>query len=167
MLYKTLNSTYLVKFINGPLVLLSYFELDKNFDELKYIDFIVKFKKNLKFYVKECKESVDHFYSKYANTIIFNDVLTVDNIERFKLSPGLLNNESYLKQIYDGKRFDMTKINNILMISCEFLQDKNSFVKLNKTDIQKKTPNYIWLAIMLTILLFVYLFYEYNHKKLN
>lgn len=174
MSYISLNPTYLVKFIgssSGHLVLLPYFELDEHVEQLRHVDFIVKLKEGLKFDITKCVEHKDIFANKYTNAIKFNDILTVDNIERFKLSPSLWSKESYLKQIYDGKIFDMEKINNIVLISSEFLQDNNSFTHikntLSKNNKTKKLPNYLWLFIILMILLLGYVSYEYFTTSKN
>lgn len=168
MSYRTVNSVYLVQFMNGPLVLWPYFELDEEGVQFKHVDFVIKFKEGLVFDIKECEERKGFFTDTYTNTVKFNDILTVDNIERFKLSQSLWSKESYLKQIYDGKSFDMTKLNDIVMISSDFLQDGN-LIELEETkttnEIKKKLPNYVWVTIILIMLLIAYLFYEYNYKK--
>ena len=83
MSYKALNPTYLVQFINGPLVLRKYFELDKDNDgaQWSHVDFVIKLKEGFTFDVKECKERKGIFNDSYTNTIFFNNIKIVKIIK--------------------------------------------------------------------------------------
>jgi hypothetical protein len=154
MNYKSLQPIYLVQFNRRPIVLLKYFELDEFIEQWRHVDFVVKLKEGINFSTKHCDEKKGAFGEKYSNTVSFNEVLTVDHIDRFKLSPNLYK-ESYLKQIYDGKVFDMSKLNNIVMISDSFLEDNDIFDVTSK-----KMSNYIWIVVIVLLIIIAFFCYD-------
>lgn len=170
MKYKSVNPIYLVQFTAGsPLVLLKYFELDEFIEQWRHVDFVVKFKEGIEFNIKKCDERVDVFGDKYQYAVNFNNILTVDNIDRFKLSPSLNNTESYLKQIYNGKSFDMSKLNGSVLISSNFVNDVDFFSQqepktISKIVPKKKIPRCVWIIILLVFVVGAYFYYE-NYIK--
>jgi hypothetical protein len=166
MKYKSINPIYLVQFTAGsPLVLLKYFELDEFVEQWKYVDFVVKFKEGIEFNIKKCDDRFGEFGNKYQHAVNFNHILTVDNIERFKLSPSLNNTESHLKQIYDGKNFDMSKLNDNILISSNFANDGDFFSQqeseiISKAISKKKIPRCVWILILLAFVIIAYFYYE-------
>lgn len=167
MSYKSLHPIYLVRFTDNNLILFNYFELDKEMEQWTNIDFVIKFKKGLMLDIVKSKEVVDMFGTSYKNTVNFKNVLTIDNIERYKLSPTLQNKTTYLKEIYNGNQFDMNKLNNVVLIENEFIEDIDAFINIEKNKSKKKIPNFIWIILMLIILFICYYFYSNYYKTKN
>lgn len=160
--YKSIELVYLVKFINGPFALLEFYDID---EQSKHVDFVIILKKNLLFTIDKCNKQSDPYGNKYDYNITFNTTLTVDNIDSFKLSPGLWNQPSYLKQIYDGQTFDMTKLNNIVVVSYDFINNKKIFEKTQFKLKKKGISSTTWITIILLVMLGIYFYFEYTKNN--
>lgn len=174
MRFETNQPIYLFKYSDNEihqLFLTPFFDFESGGDLWKKLDFVVKFKKGIIIDSVNYNKSLNTFDNTYNQQIIFNNTLSVDDIDRFKISPHSQTKETYLKHLYDGKVFDMQKLNSLTFTCSDFFSNQNIFneIILSHTlqDSKKIKLNnkYMWIFILIGILIIAYIYYEFAYKN--